>query len=72
MTVIAEAELYAESLDKNIIKKIKYSRSLPEPENSRCGHQQPYNFFLVFDNFRTLPGNSRKPKSVDSKQKNLL
>ena len=31
-----------------------------------------YNFFSAFDDFRTLPDNSGKPKSVDLKQKNLL
>ena len=56
-------------LKKKFIK-IKYSRSSLDLENSRCGHQQPYNFFSVFADFRTLADNSGKPKSVDSKQKN--
>ena len=34
-------------LTKRIIK-IDYSRSSLDLGNSRCGHQQPYNFFLVF------------------------
>ena len=33
---------------------MKYSRSLSGTENSWCGHQQSYNFFPVFANFRTL------------------
>ena len=49
---------------------MKYSRSLLDPENYQCGHQQPYNFFPIFANFQIVPGNSGKPKSVDSKQKN--
>ena len=53
----------AESFEKKFIK-IKYSRNSLDPENSRCGHEQPYNFFFVFADFRTL-----RPKSVDSKQK---
>ena len=47
----------------------KYSRSSPDPENSRSGHRQPYIFFSVFADFETLPNNSGKPESVDSKQK---
>ena len=34
----------------------KYSRGWPDPENSWCDHQQPYNFFPVFvdsGNFQT-------------------
>ena len=54
---------------KKIIK-IKYSRSSLDTENSRYGHQQPYNLFSAFDNFRALTDNSGKRKSVDSKQKN--
>ena len=69
-----DAELYAKSFfggeKKKSLKKINYSRSLSDPENSWCGHQQPYNFFSVFTDFQTLPDNSGKPKSVDSKQKN--
>ena len=65
----SDAELYTESFEKKSLKEIKYSRSSPDPENYWCGHQQSYNFFLVFVNFRTLPDNSRKPKSVHSKQK---
>ena len=57
---------------KKSLKEIKYSRSLPDPENYRCGHKQPYNFFSVFSDFQTLPDNSGKPKSVDSKRKNQL
>ena len=36
---------------KKIIKKIEYSRSLSDPENYWCGHQQPYNFFPIFRHF---------------------
>ena len=57
-------------ISKKTIKKIKYSRSSPDPENSWCGHQQPYNFFSIFADFQKLPDNSGKLKSVDSKQKN--
>ena len=57
-------------LKKKFIKKIKYSRSSTDNENSRCGHQQPYNFFSVFTDFQTVPDNSGKPKLVDSSQKN--
>ena len=39
-------------LKKNSIKKIKYSRSSPDPENSRSGYQQPYNFFRFLLNSR--------------------
>ena len=66
----SDAELYTESFEKNSLKEIKYSRSSPDPEKYWCSHQQSYNFFLVFVDFRTPPNNSRKPKSVDSKQKN--
>ena len=48
-----DAELYAKYIEKkNSIKKIKYSRGSPDPENSRCGYQQPYNFFLFLLNSR--------------------
>ena len=60
---------YAESFEKKIIK-IKYCRSSLDTENSRYGHQQPYDLFSAFDNFRALTDNSGKPESVDSKQKN--
>ena len=40
-------------LKKSSLKKIKYSRSLPDPENFLCGHQQPYNFFSVIADFQT-------------------
>ena len=36
---------------KKIIKKIEYSRSLSDPENYWCGHQQPYNFFPISRHF---------------------
>ena len=58
------------NLVKKKFNKIKYSRSSIDPENFRCGHQQPYNFFSVFADFRALADNSEKPKSVVSKQKN--
>ena len=48
---------------KKIIEKIKYARSLPDHQLVRsCSHQQPYNFFLIFVNFQTLPDNSEKTK----------
>ena len=46
-----DAELYARPFEKKIIKKINYSRGSPDPENSRCGHQQPYSFFSGFYQF---------------------
>ena len=55
---------------KKVIK-IKYSRSLLDHESSGCGHSQPYKFFSVFADFRTLVDNSVKPKLVDSTQKNF-
>ena len=64
-----DAELYAESFENKFIKKVKYSRSSPDPENSWCGHQQAYDFFSVFAYFQTLPDNSGKSKLVNSKQK---
>ena len=36
---------------KKIIKKIEYSRSLSDPENYWCGHQQSYNFFPISRHF---------------------
>ena len=39
------------NLLKKILKKIKYSRSLSDPENYWCGHQQPYNFFPTSRHF---------------------
>ena len=65
-----DAEFYAKSLKKKSLKKMKYSRSSPDPENSQSGNQQPYNLSFVFANFRTLPENLGKPKLVDSMQKN--
>ena len=59
-----------EKKKKEIIKKIKYCRSSPDPENSRCEHQQSLNFFSVFVDFRTFLNASRKPKVVRWKQKN--
>ena len=59
------SELYTESFQKKFIeKKIKYLRSFPDPENYRCGNQQPHNFFPVFANFRTLPYNSEKQNQL--------
>ena len=55
---------------KKIIKRNQVLKNSPDPENYWRGHQQSYNFFLVFVDFRTLPDNSGKPKSFDSKQKN--
>ena len=55
---------------KKVIK-IKYSRSLLDLESSGSGHPQPYRFFSVFADFRTLVDNSVKPKLVDSTQKNF-
>ena len=60
-------ELYA----KKFIKKIKCSRRSPDSENSRCDHQQPYNFFSIFGDFRTFSDYSGKPKLVCSKAEKL-
>ena len=66
-----DAELYTECFEKKkIIKRNQVLKNSPDPENYWRGHQQSYNFFLVFVDFRTLPDNSGKPKSFDSKQKN--
>ena len=48
-----DPELHAESFEKNSLKKIKYSRSSPDPENCQCGHQQPYNllYLLIYYNY---------------------
>ena len=54
----------------DLLKNMKYSRSLLDPENYKCGHEQPHNFFSAFVDFQTFPDNSGKPKSVNSKQKN--
>ena len=61
----SDAEPYTESFEKKSLKEIKYLRSSSDSENYWCGHQHSYNFFLVFVDFRTLPDNSGKPKSVD-------
>ena len=52
-----------------MLEDIKYSKSFLDPENHQCCHQQQYNFFSIFVDFRTLPDNSGIPKSFDSKQK---
>ena len=50
--MFSEAEFYAESFEKKkTLKKLHYCRCSPDPENS----QQPFNFFSVFADFRTLP-----------------
>ena len=56
---------------KNVIKKFKHWRTSPDPESSWCDHQQPYNFFSVFNDFLTLLDNTGEPNLVDSKQKKL-
>ena len=43
------------NLLKKSVKKLHSSRSSSDPENSWCSHQRPFNFFLVFANFWTLP-----------------
>ena len=60
-TEFLDAEFYAEYFEKKSFKKIKYSRSSPDLEDSQCAH---------FADFQTLPDNSGKPNSVDSKKKN--
>ena len=67
-----DAELYAESFGKKIIKKNQIFQKLGDPENFRCGHKQPYNFFSVSADFRTFTNNSGKAKLLDSKQKKYL
>ena len=60
---LPDAEFHVEFCEIKSLRKIKYSRRSPDPENFRCGHQQPYNFFSVFANFRTLPDVSEKIKN---------
>ena len=69
-TGFSDAEFMLNLLKKNSFRKIKYSRSSPDPENSQCDHQQPFNFFSVFADFRRLSDNSWKQKLVYSKEKN--
>ena len=68
---LPDAEFHVEFFEKKSLRKIKYSRSSPDPENFRCGHQQPYNFFSVFANFRTLPNVSEKIKNCSLKGEKL-
>ena len=59
----------------NLLKKIHWKKQifqkLPDPKNSRCEHEQPYNFFLVVANFQTLLGNSKKNKITQFKAEKL-
>ena len=54
--------LYAEYFEKKFIN-FKYSRSSLDPENYRCGHQQPHHFISSFADFPTLVDNSGKPNT---------
>ena len=59
-------KFYAESLEKkDLLKNMKCSRSLLDPEHCQCGHQQPYNFFSVFIDFLTTHTNQNQ--SIRSK-----
>ena len=40
---------------KKSLKKLNSRRGSTGPKNSYCGHQQPFNIFLVLANFRKLP-----------------
>ena len=71
-TGFLDAEFYAESFEKKKKKSLD-TRSSPDPENSRGGHQQSYTFFLVFTNLRTLPGNwSIRSRKINSKRVNFF
>ena len=54
-------EPYAELLEQELIK-MKYSRILLDPKNSRWCYQRLYNFFSVFLNFGTIADNSGQSK----------
>ena len=54
-----DSKFYAEFLEKKK-KKLCSPRSSSDPENSVCSHQQPFNYFSVFADFRTLPDVSGK------------
>ena len=43
-----------------MLKKLNSTKSSPDPENSWCGHQQPFNFFSVFCRFTDTSGRLRK------------
>ena len=48
---------------KKLIKKVKYLRSSPDPENYQCGHQQPYisfRFFPISGHFRITQENQNQ------------
>ena len=45
---------------KKIIEKIEYSRSLSDPENYWCGHQQPYNFFPISEHLQITQENQNQ------------
>ena len=53
--VFPDAELYAESFEKNLLKKSNISQA-SQTLKSRCDHKQPYNFFSVLADLWTLPG----------------
>ena len=46
--------------DNNKNKKLEYSRSLSDPENYWCAHQQPYNFFPISGHFRITEENQNQ------------
>ena len=59
-------KFYAETLEKkDLLKNMKCSRSLLDPEHCQCGHQQPYNFFSVFIDF--LATHENQNQSIRSK-----
>ena len=62
------------NLEKELIKKIKYSRSLPDLENPEQPSATMYFFFffLVFADFRTLRDNLGRLQLVDLKEKKVV
>ena len=46
--------------DNNKNKKLEYSRSLSDPENYWCAHQQPHNFFSISGHFRITEENQNQ------------
>ena len=64
-------ELYAETFEKKNHQKNQIFQNLTRPSFSHCNHQQPYNFFSVFADFRTLADNSGKLKLGSSKKKDF-
>ena len=45
---------------KKGLRKLNSPRSFPDPKSYQCGHQQPFNLVLVFNDFRDTSGSLRK------------